>query len=112
MTDEPKPELALSLPEGWCAVDAAPAAGPGDRLQLEILGEHLLSDVALEAVARRMSNDDGLYRHVSDPARFSLVHLTWGSRRESTPHFPSVEFDPTFVEFLQQERRLDDERKS
>jgi hypothetical protein len=112
MTDEPKPKLALPLPEGWCTVDATPAAGPGDRLQLEILGEHLLSGVAVEAVARGMSNDDGLYRHVSDPARFSLVHLTWGSRRESTPHFPSAEFDPTLVEFLQQERRLDDERKS
>ncbi|MGQ0672102.1 MAG: hypothetical protein ACT4N2_04380 [Hyphomicrobium sp.] len=95
-----------ALPAGWSGLATEHAAGLVERLQWEISRDHLLAGVAVEAVARRDANDDVLYRHVADPSRYSVVHLTWASRPETTPFFPSVEFDGTFAGFVESERRL------
>jgi hypothetical protein len=94
------------LPDGWRRLGPEEAAGRLRVLKGEMSAHHPLSGVDLEATAARTSNDDVLYRHVSDPARLTIVHLTWTGRRQTTPDFPSVEFDGSYAEFLEQERRL------
>lgn len=106
MSDTGATSTPLSLPEGWSSLDPELAAKLVARLAFEVSGRHVLAGVALVAVARRHANDDVLYRHVSDPERYTVVHLTWGSRRETTPFFPSVEFDGPLSEFLEYERLL------
>lgn len=106
MPDTCRDETEPALPGGWSALDAERAAGLVERLAFEVSARHLLSGVAVEAIAARHSNDDVLYRHVVDRSRYTVVHLTWSSGRQTSPCFPSVEFDGTFEEFLESERCL------
>jgi hypothetical protein len=106
MTDDHAHPSALRLPEGWCELDPGHATGLVKRLAFEIASGHILAGIALQAVAVRAANDDVLYRHVADHARFTVVHLTWASQRETTPHFPAIEFDGSFAAFLEHESRL------
>jgi hypothetical protein len=50
--------------------------------------------------------DDTLFRHRDAPKRFTVIHLTWLGRTEINAEHPTVEFDSTYAEFLDnQERR-------
>jgi hypothetical protein len=97
------PEDRQPLPLGWYRLLGT---GHVAELQSEISPSHLLSGAAVEAVAARGANDDVLLRHLANRSRFTVVHLTWSGRREPDPLFPSVEFDGTYEEFLESERRL------
>jgi hypothetical protein len=105
-------DTAELLPDGWHALAPDHAAALVARLTWEISKDHALAGVAVEAVAVRGGNDDVLFRHLEQGWRLTVVHLTWSSRPETTPHFPSVEFDGTFAEFLESERLLGAERNS
>lgn len=105
MSDSRAAALLSALPQGWSPLGQEHKAGFARRLEGEVSREHRLSGVPVEAVATRDANDDVLYRHIGEPERFTVVHLTWAGRRETTPCFPSVEFDGTFAEFLECERR-------
>jgi hypothetical protein len=87
-------------PSGWRFLDPAAARGLSAELARELAPGHALEGVSLVAVAARLSQDDVLYRHVHDPRRFSVVHLTFASERERDPHWPSVEYDGDLDGFL------------
>lgn len=94
-----------ALPEGWYLAGTGEAKRLLDELQRELPQGHLLHGVPVETFAhRRGATDDVLFRHVGDPARFTIVHLTWIGRTELDARYPSVAFDGTFDEFLAYEK--------
>ena len=46
---------------------------------------HRLYGVPVQGAARRSSNDDVLFRHTGESDLWSVVHLTWTSKRKSRP---------------------------
>jgi hypothetical protein len=54
----------------------------------------------------REGNDDVLFLHVSEPHRFTVVHLTWLGRTEINAKHPTVVFDGTFSDFIANEEEL------
>lgn len=94
------------LPEGWEYPDAEEAAGLYAELQRELPQGHLLYGVEVETFAAAVGNDDTLFRHINGPERFTVVHLTWLGKTEINARHPTIDFDGTYVEFLEdQERR-------
>lgn len=91
-------------PLGWRAIGGEEAEQMLVRLRFEMPRAHILSGKPLEAIARRDGADDVLYRLLDEPDRVVVVHLTWASRPEVDPDFPSVEFDGGWDEFLASER--------
>jgi len=85
-----------ALPPDWEAVGAE--GGFERELQLEVGPVHRLYGVPVQAVARRSSNDDVLFRHTGEADLWSVVHLTWTSKQEQ-PGWPAIEFTGTFAEF-------------
>jgi hypothetical protein len=85
---------------GWRYPDSAAAQGLHAELQRELPPGHLLFERAVEVVAYREDQDDVLLRHVNEPDRFTVIHLTWGRMREIDAEHPSVCFDGTFEEFF------------
>lgn len=101
----------FELPEGWRRLDAQGSAGLTRELQRELAPGHPLEGLALGAIAARIGPDDVLYRHLGVPDRFTVVHLTWASRRERTPDFPSIEFGGASAEFLAFDAGLREEER-
>lgn len=95
-----------ALPKGWEYPDPEESAGLHAELQRELPKGHLLYGVEVETFAAAIGNDDFLFRHINEPARFTVVHLTWIGDTEINAEHPTVEFHGTYAEFLaEQERR-------
>lgn len=95
------------LPEGWYYPDQETAALLHAELLRELPSGHLLYGRTVETVAwRDGATDDVLFRHVDEPARFTVIHLTWLGRTEINAQHPTVEFDGTFAGFLAEEERV------
>jgi hypothetical protein len=59
------------------------------ELRRELPHEHVLEGKSVWPVARGLDRDDVLFIIEGDE-RLALVHLTWGSSRETDPHWPST----------------------
>lgn len=89
------------LPEGWYSPNDELMLRLHSELQRELPRGHLLAGRAVETFAwTEGSNDDVLFRNLDDADRFTVIHLSWRSRRESDPRYPLVEFDGTFRQFV------------
>jgi hypothetical protein len=68
--------------------------GPGDafvnELQKEVSPQHALHGVPVVAIARRMDCDDVLFATADRTMPLAVVHLTWSSRTEVDPQWPST----------------------
>ncbi len=93
------------LPVGWFRATTQEAKRLLDELHRELPLGHVLHGVALEVFAHRDgATDDALFRHVHDPDRFTVVHLTWLGRTEIDTDHPGVEVDGSFDDFLAYEK--------
>lgn len=93
------------LPVGWHASDATIAADMERQLALELPRGHLLDGISVKVVAHRMGTDDILCWHLHEQSRFTVVHLTWSSLRQTESDTPWVEVDGTFDDFLRYEQK-------
>jgi hypothetical protein len=95
------PGFRPALPVGWFYPDAETARSLHGELQRELPTGHLLAGLTVETFAwREHATDDVLFRHVQEPKRFVIIHLSWLGRTEINAEHPTVEFDGTFEEFL------------
>jgi hypothetical protein len=100
------PSSRPALPVGWFYPDSEIAKSLHDELQRELPPGHLLTGRPIETFAwREHATDDVLFRHIQEPERFTVIHLSWLGRTEINAQHPTVEFDGTFAEFLNQEAR-------
>lgn len=96
-----------ALPLGWFYPDNETAQKLHFELQMELPAGHLLDGQAVETFAwREGATDDVLFRHMDEPDRFTVIHLSWLGRTEINPLHPTVQFDGTFAGFLAEEKRL------
>lgn len=96
-----------ALPQGWFYPDRDTAPNLHTELLRELPPGHVLTGRKVETFAwREGATDDVLFRHADEPDRFTVIHLSWLGRTESTADYPAVEFDGTFAEFLAEEKRL------
>ena len=96
-----------ALPEGWFYPDLATAQLLQAELQRELPPGHLLCGKAVETFAwREGATDDVLFRHLNEPARFTVIHLSWLGRTEINSQHPAIEFDGTFEGFIAAEETL------
>jgi hypothetical protein len=103
-------ESALSrlvLPYGWFYPSPNERAALERELQLELPAQHLLYHKPVEVIAhRRGATDDILCRHLDEPQRYTVVHLTWAMKTEINAGFPTVEADGTWQDFLNYENKF------
>src|SRR5262245_30388087 len=91
---------------GWFESSREKAALLYRELQKELPSGHILFHKPVTVVAHREATDDILCRHVDEPDRFTLVHLTWLGREEINEQHPTVASDGTFEDFLNYEREF------
>ena len=97
--------LSLSLPRGWFPTSETESKALQAELQKELPPGHLLFGKDVEVVAHRDgATDDILVRHVGEPGRYTVIHLTWAGRREVDASHPGVEMDGSWGDFLDYER--------
>lgn len=74
------------MPSDWQIVNpGTSASGLLQELQREVAEGHPLFDRELEVLARRLSQDDVLYRLMDGSGRVAEVHLTWRGSAEKPP---------------------------
>jgi len=96
-----------ALPEGWFYPDVRIAESLHAELQQELPSGHLLHGRVVQTFAwREGATDDVLFRHVDQPARFTVIHLSWAGKQDINVQHPTVEFDGTFEAFVAEEERL------
>ncbi len=96
--------LQDSLPEGWYEATPQESDHYYNELQIELSEGHLLYSCDVSVVAHRDgATDDILCQYENELDRFIVIHLTWKQGEETSPHFPSVEVDGTFADFLEYE---------
>jgi len=100
------PSERHELPDGWDWPDADEAVNLHAELQRELPPGHLLYGVPVVTFAMRDGIDDVLFRHRDEPDRFTVIHLSWLGRTEINAQHPTVEFDGSFSEFLEEEARI------
>jgi len=106
MNSTPKNHLELPERWGWFYPDEpAVAQSLHAELQRELPPGHLLFGRPVETVAFRRDQDDVLFRHLDQPDRFTVIHLTWARKREIYVDHPSVCFDGSFSEFIAGEKK-------
>ena len=67
----------------------------------------MLTGLAVEVFAwRRGATDDVLFRHIREPERFTVIHLSWLGRTEINALYPTVVFDGAFNRFIAAEESL------
>jgi hypothetical protein len=93
---------------GWHYPVENVAHGFHAELQRELPPGHLLYGRAVEVIAYREDRDEVLFRHLDEPDKFTVIHLTWLRKREINAQFPSVCFDGTFEEFFAAEKQFHD----
>ena len=97
--------MTKTLPEGWLSASEAERKALQDDLKKELPQGHLFFGKDVEVVAHRDgATDDILVRHVGEPERYTVIHLTWSSRQEVDASHPSVEMDGFWDDFLAYER--------
>jgi len=94
------------LPEGWSTPDPDEARRLHEELQRELPPGHLLHGLPVSTFAASDGIDDVLFRHRSEPDRFTVIHLSWLGRTEINAQHPTVEFDGTFEEFRSEQARI------
>lgn len=95
------------LPLGWFYPDAETAESLDEELRRELTVGHLLDGCEVRAFAwRDGATDDVLFRHINEPERYTVIHLTWLGRTEIDANHPWVEFDGTFSAFVRWENHL------
>lgn len=77
----------------------------GGRVHRELPPGHRLYGFQVELVAAREGNDDVLFRHIDDPGRFTVIHLTWLGKEEIDAKHPWVEYDGDATGFVAWEWR-------
>ena len=97
---------SIALPLGWEYLAPDEAAGRLRELKRELPPGHLLFGIPVETFASRIGDDDTLFRHLCEPERFTVVHLTWIGREEINAEQPWVDFDGTLAEFLAREQHV------
>lgn len=96
-----------ALPEGWHYPDDETAQMLHAELLIELPLGHLLHGKSVMTFAwRDGATDDVLFRHIDEPERFTVIHLSWLGRTEINAEHPRVEFDGTFDAFIAEEKRL------
>ncbi len=88
------------LPEGWFPSDPNHAGALYDELQKELPPGHILYRRGVEVIAHRDGTDDILCRHLEEPERFTVIHLSWLGREEINDQHPWVEADGDFADFI------------
>jgi len=96
------PRKAMELPPGWEYPVPDVAAGLLAELHIELPPGHRLFGCRVESVAACCGDDDTLFRHLDEPDRFTVVHLTCRGAQEIEGH-PTIAFEGTFSEFLARE---------
>jgi hypothetical protein len=100
------PSSRPALPVGWFYPNAEMAQSLHAELQRELPPGHLLTGRLVETFAwREGASDDVLFRHIREPERFTVIHLSWLGRPEINAQHPTLEFDGTFAEFQNNEAR-------
>jgi hypothetical protein len=102
----PAQTLPGDLPEGWFAPDPERAASLLAELEREVSVGHPLHRACISVVAHREGTDDILCRHLDDPSRFTVIHLTWLGREEIDSQHPVIEADGDFDAVLAHEARF------
>lgn len=96
----------VALPLGWEYLEPCEAAERLTELKRELPTNHVLFGIPVETFAARIGDDDTLFRHLVEPDRFTIVHLTWLGREEINAQHPSVDFDGTLEEFFAREHSI------
>ena len=78
--------------EPWELIDSSLGDGIKDELLKEINGDHPLHKVNCEPVAKRIDNDDVLFRINPHLCEYAVVHLTWSGKKEVDSKWPHVDF--------------------
>jgi hypothetical protein len=100
--------LPESLPERWFFASPEESAFLWNELQKELPIGHILFHIPLKIIAtQNYVTDNILCKHLSEPDRYTVVHLTWSTKTETNEKFPTVEVDGSFEDFLNYEKKLD-----
>jgi hypothetical protein len=75
------------------------------ELQKELSNAHILFQKELVLVGRSLQTDDFLFKIDNSDFEYCIVHLTWSSKKETNPIFPSTKFYKNWEEFVEQEMR-------
>jgi hypothetical protein len=70
------------------------------ELQRELAPDHALYGKRVEAIARRIDNDDVLFKMLDDSNQYVVVHLTWTGDKENNIEFPWATFFPNFETWI------------
>ena len=84
-----KPRFELLTP--WEPTDPESSDRFEDEYAAEIGKGHPLNGVPVKAIARRMDQDDILFRLLRHLCEYAVVHLTWSGREEVDPRWPAFE---------------------
>lgn len=95
------------LPEGWFYATSVERESLGEELQRELPQGHTLFNKPVQIIAHRAgATDDILCRHLDEPDRYTVIHLTWAMKTEINEKHPTVEVDGRFQDFLAYEKRF------
>jgi hypothetical protein len=95
-----KTDLPAPLPLGWFPSDPKRSSELHAELKRELPRGHILFEKPVTVVAHREGTDDILCRHIEDPSRFTVIHLSWIRKEEIDASHPWVEDDGDFESFL------------
>lgn len=100
--------LPGSLPERWFYASPEESEFYWNELQKELPIGHILFHVPVKIIAtQNYVTDNILCKHLSEPDRYTVVHLTMSTKTEINENFPAVEVDGSFEDFLNYEKKLD-----
>jgi len=89
-----------SLPDGWHHATEEDRNRLEKELERELPQGHPLYQKSIKVIAHRDgATDDILCKHIDEPERYTVVHLTWSMKTEIDENHPSVEMDGTFQDF-------------
>jgi len=97
-----------SLPLSWFFASEKEREYLWNELQKEIPVGHVLFRVPLLIIAtQNYVTDDILCKHLNEPDRYTVVHLTWSAATETIENLPAVEMDGSFEDFLNYANKMD-----
>lgn len=103
--DQDHPE-AKTLPDGWFYASPEESASFWDELQKELPAGHVLFHKSVKIIAHRNGvSDDVLCKHLDEPGRYTVVHLSWSMKTETNEKFPALTVDGSFEDFQNYEKK-------
>ena len=75
----------------WEPIDPDNSDRFEDEYAVEIGKGHPLYGVPAKAIARRIDQDEVLFRLLRHLCEFAVVHLTWSGRPEDAPSWPACQ---------------------